>query len=225
MVRYTWLLLNRLDSAMLAGVRRTGGAFRRVTRFVDWRFLWSLIILIVVLLVASSYVSAVQGNAAKDARIESLVTAGAHERATASHERHQLLDAVRDLQDKNDQQAEALKALLVWLRGRGIYVPADLIPAGSAGSDTVRSESDSERAARTSTVNGRRVDRSHAASSSGGSSGGSGNGGGTGGGGSHGKSGSKSHGGNKGGKSAEHKKAKKSGKSKGGGHGHGKGKK
>lgn len=76
------------------------------------------------------------------------------ERAEAAEERAETRAMVRDLQARLDARLAQDKALLVYLRTRGIHIPESLIPAEASGSDTVRAESDSERSRRHSLSGG-----------------------------------------------------------------------
>lgn len=78
----------------------------------------------------------------------------ARDRATAAEERADNRSALKDLQERFDERLAQDKALLVYLRTRGIHIPAELIPAEASGSDTVRAESDAERTRRESSAGG-----------------------------------------------------------------------
>lgn len=134
----------------------------------------------------------------------------ATERRDARAERQVILDGQRDLQAKYGALVESNKALLLYLRERGIYVPADLIPPESADASTVHADSPAERARKEAASRPKGQSPSPSGdgggSSTGGNSGGGDGGGGSSNGGSKsgGQSSTHSHGQNAGGRSSEH---------------------
>lgn len=157
----------------------------RILRFIDWRFIFALAFLTLVLLAGMSWRSTAQDNHAKDARIDALIAQGEREHDAAAAERGELLAGQRDLQVKYDSLLAQQKALLVWLRSRGIDVPAELIAAANADSSTVRAKSRAERQAAAASAPSEAGKQSDSKSGGTGSNGGGSSGGSAG----HGKSG------------------------------------
>jgi hypothetical protein len=103
---------------------------RRLARFLDWRFLFSLALLLLVAYLVFAGVEAARDNRAKGERIDVLVAelqrqhadAEADRRAAAA-ERAELLAGQHELEQQYSVLISRQSALLAWLREEGIEVP------------------------------------------------------------------------------------------------------
>lgn len=129
-----------------AGLR---GLVVDIIRFIDWKFITAIIVLAVVVPVVHDYWK-------QDRRIDALIATANSENerdhaedAHAAKERDELLRLVRELRDANVEQAEYIKALVIYLRNRGVYLPPELDPpAASTDHRTTRADSPEEKAAK-----------------------------------------------------------------------------
>lgn len=158
----------------------------------------------VVVAFASAFLLAVvttaQNNHRLTAQNDRLIAQIEREHAEQAIERQALIAGQRRLEAKYDGLLATNKALLVYLRTHGYFIPADLIPAENADSGTVRAKHHDGTANSGPDSPSKSGGSGKASGGSKGSTGGSG-----GSKSSHGKSGGKSHGGNKGGKAKAHK--------------------
>ena len=122
----------------------------RVVRFFDWRFLLCFGLAALSLALLLAVVTVAQENAVNGARLD---------RALAQNDaliaQGKADDAViRQWQAESRESQDQLRALLIYIRAHGYYIPASLIPAEASGSDTIRAESDDERSRRQSRSSG-----------------------------------------------------------------------
>ena len=123
---------------------------RRVLGFFDWRFFLCFMgAALAVGFILALFVVALDNNAKGErldrqaVQIDRLIDQNAELMSLSEADRAAQAESLRQL-----------RALLIYIRAHGYYIPASLIPAEASGSDTIRAESHDERSRRQSRSSG-----------------------------------------------------------------------